>query len=81
LLPFEDFLPDWKQVQAVSKQIIAWAAADSEVSQIGDDLRNIVSDLGFLRQRWGVVPGLSLKTVSVAQTVDVELLASVVGQL
>jgi len=81
LLPFEDFHPDWKQVQAVSKQIIAHVVGDFEVSlEMYDDLRNIGSDVGFLREAAEVwYRGLSLERVSIARTGDVELLASVVG--
>jgi FdhE protein len=81
LLLFEDFHPDWNQVQAVLKQIIARVAVDSEVPrEMHDDLRNIGSDSGLLREAAEVwYRGLSLKTLPVAQSVDVELLTSVLG--
>ena len=80
LLPFEDFLPDWNQVQAVLRHIIAWTAADPEVSQMDDDLGNMGSDLGFLREAAEVwYRGHSLRTLPFARSVDVELLASVIG--
>jgi FdhE protein len=80
-LLFEDFHPDWNQAQAVLKQIIAWAGADSELScGMHDDLRNIDTNLVFLREAAEVwYRGLSLKSLPVAQSVDVELLTSVVG--
>ena len=81
LLPFEAFQPDWAQVQTVWRQIVPWATMDSEIScEITDDLRNIGSDPGLLREAaemW--YRGLSLKTLPVAQSIDVELLTSVVG--
>ncbi len=81
LLLFEDFRPDWDQVETVCKQIIAWVAMDPEAPfEKGEDPRNIGSDLGFLREAaeaW--YRGLSLQTLPVAQRFDVELLTSVVG--
>jgi formate dehydrogenase accessory protein FdhE len=81
LLLFEDFHPDWNQVQAVLKQIMAWAATDSEGScEITDALENIASDPALLKKVAGVwYQGLSLKTLPLSRSIDVELLTSVVG--
>ena len=79
LLLFEDFHPDWNQVQAVSKQIIAWAAADADGSrETQEELKKIGSTPERLRaaaELW--YRGHSFKAF--AQVLDIELLASVVG--
>ena len=81
LILFEDFHPDWNQVHTVYKQILAWAAIDSDTSsEMIEDLRNIGSEPNLLREAaetW--YRGLSLNTFSVAQNVDVERLTSVIG--
>jgi len=81
LLLFEDFHPDWSQVQAVLKQVIDRAAADSEVSgETNNALRTLGSDPVLLRQAaeaW--YRGLPLNRLTIARHIDVELLASVLG--
>ena len=80
LLLFEDFRPDWNQVQAVFKQIMAWSAMDSEVSSKIRDLRSMGSDPGLLREAaeaW--YRGLSLKRLPVSQETDFDLLTAVIG--
>ena len=81
LLLFEDFHPDWSQVQAVLKQVIDRAAADSEVSgETNNALRTLGSDPVLLRQAaeaW--YRGLPLDRLTIARHIDVELLASVLG--
>ena len=81
LLLYEDFHPDWNQVQTVFKQILAWSAMDSDTSfEMDEGLRNIGSQPDLFRkavEAW--YRGLSLKTFPVAQRIDVPLLASVLG--
>jgi FdhE protein len=81
LVPFEDFHPDWNQVHAVWEKIVAWAAADSEVSRkMYEDLGDMASNSGLLREAaelW--YRGLSMKILPIAHSADIELLTSVVG--
>jgi FdhE protein len=81
LLLFEDVCTDWNHVQTVFKQIIAWSAVDSEAPyEEHENLRNMGSKPNFLREAaeaW--YRGLSIKTLPVAQSIDAELLTSVIG--
>jgi FdhE protein len=81
LLLFEDFHPDWNQVQAVLNQVAARAAADIDVpGETNDALRALGSDPVLLRQAaetW--YRGLPLNRLPLTRSVDVELLASVLG--
>jgi len=81
LLLFRDFHPDWNQVQAVLKQVIALALSDSEDSrEMHNDLETLGSDLGWLRAAAEVwYEGLSLTRLPVTGRLDEELLASVLG--
>lgn len=81
LLVFEDFRPDWDQVQSVCRQIIAWTSTDPEGSSHEEEnLRKFAANLRELRgssEAW--YRGVSLKTFAVAQNIDPEILTSVVG--
>jgi len=81
LLLFEDFHPDWNQVQAVLNQVVDRAAADTDVpGETNDALRALGSDPVLLRQAaetW--YRGLPLNRLPLTRPVDVELLTSVLG--
>jgi FdhE protein len=80
-LLFEDFHPDWNQVQAVLNQVVDRAAADTDVpGETNDALRALGSDPVLLRQAaetW--YRGLPLNRLPLTRPVDVELLTSVLG--
>jgi FdhE protein len=81
LLLFEEFHPDWNQVQAVLNQVIDRATADSYVSgETNDALRALGSNPVLLREAaeaW--YRGLPLTERSLGRHIDVELLTSVLG--
>ena len=81
LLLFEDFHPDWNQVQAILNQVVDRAAADTDVpAETNDALRALGSDPVLLREAaetW--YRGLPLNRFSLTRPVDVELLTSVLG--
>ena len=81
LLRFEDFCPDWSQVQTVFRQIIDWATADSEGSGgMHEHLRDVATHPGLLRETAGAwYRGFSLKASPLTRHVDAKVFTSVVG--
>lgn len=81
LLAFEDFSPDWDEVQTVFEQVAIWAAKDSEDSGAEvESLRNIARNRSLLREVAEVCyRGHSLTALATAERIDEALLASVIG--
>ncbi|MFC1915988.1 formate dehydrogenase accessory protein FdhE [Chloroflexota bacterium] len=77
LLLYEDFSPDWNQVQEIFEQVALWVAKDSD-NQAGDveSLKNIARQTSLLKEVVGVwYRGDSLTTIARAEGIDVEPLA------
>lgn len=81
LLLFQDFSPEWSQVQEVFEEIAIWAARDSKDSSEEDErLRKIGCSYSLLREvarLW--YQGHSLTDIAGAQSVDNELLSSAIA--
>lgn len=81
LLSFEDFCPDWDQVQTIFEEVAVWAAKDSQdPSGESERLRNIGRDRSLLMKvarAWYV--GHSLTDLAAAQSIDEQLLASAIA--
>ena len=81
LLLFEDFLPDWHQVQMVFEQVAAWASKDSKApSEEKKSLRKIGRDIPLLTrlaEAWYLRH--SLEDIARAEGIDCELLSSAIA--
>ena len=81
LLLFEDFLPDWHQVQTVFEQVAVWIDKDSELSpEETESLRKLSRDILLLTElskAWYL--GHSLADMAMAAGVDCGLLGSVIS--
>jgi len=81
LLLFEDFLPDWRQVQLVFEQVAAWAGKDPGApSEEGRRLRTTSSDINLLTMLSEIwYQGHSLEDLAWVESVNCELLGSVIA--
>ena len=81
LLSFEDFSPDWHQVQTVFELVTVWATKDSDgPSGEAESLRNISRNSSLLRKVIGTwYLGDSLTDTATAQGIDDVLFTSAVG--
>ncbi len=81
LLLFEDFSPNWHQVQMVFEQVAAWAGKGSKSPpEESRRLRKISRDillLTKLSEAWYL--GHSLKDIATTEGIDCELLSSVIA--
>ncbi len=81
LLLFEEFAPDWRQVQKVFAQIIGWAGSDKLIPEVEkENLRKISGDLPRLKRlakTW--YQGQLLESTAKTESVDFQLLESVIA--
>lgn len=81
LLSFEDFSPNWQQVQMLFEQIVAWTGKDSKAPPgESQSLRKISRNIPLLTrltEAWYLQH--SLKDMATTEGVDCELLSSVIA--